>query len=258
MSNPSICTRLLSYSPPYDWETTLEFFRVHQLPYIESVDDSAYERVFHARRGLGWFRVEKKSREHALLLSVWNGNEEDVVTISKSVRRMFDLDANPEGLLKSMSADGCMTGLWAQHPGLRLARLWSVYESVFTAVLGQLVSVAFGRALTQEFMRAAGSRECHPKTSMPISLFPSAKADTRSGPFQSSDIGHPARHYSIDRSVDRGRHSRPCRSSQHTVAQESVTWHFGSGYLDDGIRGFTGPWGQRCFPLYGLRIEARA
>ncbi len=175
MFKPSICSRVLPYSPPYDWETTLEFFRAHQLPYIESVDDSAYERVIRVRHGLGWFRVEKKSSEHALLLSVWNGDEEDVVTISKSVRQMFDLDANPEGLLKSMSADGCMTGLWAQHPGLRLARLWSAYESVFTTVLGQLVSVAFGRALTQEFMRAAGSQERHPKTSMPISLFPSAK-----------------------------------------------------------------------------------
>src|ERR1700741_2156686 len=117
MFKPCICSRVLPYSPPYDWEATLEFFRGHQLPYIELVDDSAYERVIRVRHGLGWFRVENKSSEHALLLSVWNGNEEDIVTISKSVRRMFDLDANPEGLLKSMSADGCMTGLWAQHPG---------------------------------------------------------------------------------------------------------------------------------------------
>ena len=33
---------------------------------------------------------------------------------------------------------------------------------------------------------------------------PLPKADTRSGPFQSSDIGHPARHYSIDRSIEEG------------------------------------------------------
>ena len=70
MFKPSICSRLLPYTPPYDWETTLEFFRTHQLPYIESVDDSAYERVIRVRHGLGWFRVEKKSSEHALLLSV--------------------------------------------------------------------------------------------------------------------------------------------------------------------------------------------
>ena len=88
---------------------------------------------------------------------------------------MFDLDANPVELLTSMRADSCMTGLWAQHPGLRIARLWSAYESVFSTVLGQLVSVAFGRALTQEFMQAAGSSAYHPKTSQEISLFPSSK-----------------------------------------------------------------------------------
>ena len=76
---------------------------------------------------------------------------------------MFDLDANPVELLTSMRADSCMASLWAQHPGLRLARSWSAYESVFTTVLGQLVSVAFGRALTQELMRLQDRESATPK-----------------------------------------------------------------------------------------------
>jgi DNA-3-methyladenine glycosylase II len=127
------------------------------------------------RHGLGWFRVERQAHRDALSLSVWNGTEEDVFEISTSVVKMFDLDANPTILLQAMKGDKLLSGIWAQHPGLRLARSWSASEAMFAAVLGQVVSVRFGRVLTGELMLTAGTPTLHPKTSEPISLFPSAK-----------------------------------------------------------------------------------
>ncbi|WP_109488452.1 DNA-3-methyladenine glycosylase family protein [Occallatibacter savannae] len=165
----------LPYSPPYDWENVLAFFRAHRLPHIEVVDDSGYERVIRAGRGLGWFRVEQQKNRDALLLSLWNGSEKDAARVSQSVRRMFDLDANPATVLRAMTADNLLSAFWAQHPGLRLARSWDAFESIFTTVLGQVVSVSFGRLLIDELMQAAGSPAVHPKTTQPISLFPSAR-----------------------------------------------------------------------------------
>jgi DNA-3-methyladenine glycosylase II len=173
MAADSRHTRKLPYTPPYDWETVLAFFRSHQLPQLESVDHSGYERVVLMRQGLGWFRVEPKSHHHALQLSVWNGTEDDVDEISASARTMFDLDADPHVLAQAMSADKFLSGFWAQHSGLRIARSWNAAESMFTAVLGQLVSVQFGRVLANELMQAAGPTALHPKTLEPISLFPS-------------------------------------------------------------------------------------
>ena len=45
-----------------------------------------------------------------------------------------------------------------------------------TTILGQLVSVSFGRTLTEELMQSAGMRSRHPKTGEPIHLFPTAKS----------------------------------------------------------------------------------
>ncbi|MFC5865356.1 DNA-3-methyladenine glycosylase family protein [Acidicapsa dinghuensis] len=175
MQSVPLQTCELPFSPPYDWEAMLVFFRAHKLPYVEMVDDSGYERVISTRHGLGWFRVERHSTWRALALSVWNGTEEDANKVSIAVRKMFDLDANPIVLRKAMKGDGFLSKLWAQYPGLRLARSWSSFETMFAAVLGQVVSLQFGRMLTKELVQAAGTVALHPKTSESIFLFPSVK-----------------------------------------------------------------------------------
>ena len=150
--------RDISYAQPYDWQSMLAFFRAHHLPHLESVDSSGYERIAHTRAGLGWFRVEHHDSLHAIRLSVWNATEEDVVEISATVEDMFDLRAQPDILDKAMSSDSYLFKLWTQYPGLRVGRAWNGVESMFTTVLGQLVSVSFGRTLINELMRAAGSK----------------------------------------------------------------------------------------------------
>jgi len=46
---------------------------------------------------------------------------------------------------------------------------------MLTAILGQLVSVSFGRTLTRELIEAAGTKANHPRTGDFIRLFPTAK-----------------------------------------------------------------------------------
>ncbi len=65
--------------------------------------------------------------------------------------------------------------LWERYPGLRMPRSWNGFESMVTTILGQLVSVSFGRTLTRELMNAAGAKARHPKIGNPIHLFPTAK-----------------------------------------------------------------------------------
>jgi 3-methyladenine DNA glycosylase/8-oxoguanine DNA glycosylase len=167
--------RELSCATPYDWEAVLSFFRTHHLPDLESVDELGYERVVSMSQGMGWFRVTQDKKHRSLRLSVWNGGEEDIDKISDAVRRMFDLDAEPDVLREAMSADPFLLSVWRRHPGLRVARSWNGFEAMFTTTLGQLVSVRFGRTLTGELMKAAGAKRLHPRTSEPIHLFPTAK-----------------------------------------------------------------------------------
>jgi DNA-3-methyladenine glycosylase II len=153
----------------------LSAFRSHQIPHLESVDDLGYERVVRTTIGMGWFRVLHDEKQHALLLTVCHGEARDAVLIANSVRRMFDLDADPVVIGQAMSNDPHLATLWKRHPGLRVFRSWSGFESMLTTILGQLVSVSFGRTLINELMKAAGERARHPKTGESIHLFPTAK-----------------------------------------------------------------------------------
>jgi DNA-3-methyladenine glycosylase II len=178
MSKPKAIRPLsqsLPYKPPYDWESLLAVFRAHQLPHLEAVDELGYERAVRLSHDMGWFRVTHDAAHGNVKLQVWNGNQEDLASVAGQVRRMFDLDAEPQVIEQAMSQDRCLHGLWRQHPGLRVARSWNGYESMLTTILGQVVSVRFGRVLTQELMVAAGTKTRHPKSGETIYLFPTAK-----------------------------------------------------------------------------------
>jgi DNA-3-methyladenine glycosylase II len=168
-------SRHLPYKSPFDWETALGVFRAHQLPHLESVDDRAYERVVKTSLGMGWFRVEHDAEGSFVRLSLWGGADEDLDKIATIVRRMFDLDADPAAIAKVFDGDQYLSAIWARYPGLRVARSWDGFESMVTTILGQLVSVSFGRTLTDELMQTAGAKARHPKTGERIHLFPTAK-----------------------------------------------------------------------------------
>jgi DNA-3-methyladenine glycosylase II len=160
------------YTPPYDWDAVLASFRAHQLPDLETVDECSYERVIQTPQGLGWFRVFHDAKECSLRVWAWNVPEEDLPFLIQAVRRMFDGDADPSLIQAAMNNDLVLSVVWAQYPGLRVARWWNAFEAIQTTILGQLVSVPFGRILTHELMKAAGQPARHPKTNAPIYLFP--------------------------------------------------------------------------------------
>jgi AlkA N-terminal domain len=168
-------SRHLRYKLPFDWETALGVFRAHQLPHLESVDDRVYERVVKTSLGMGWFRVQHDAEGSFVCVSLWGGADEDLDNIAMIVRRMFDLDADPAAIAKVFDGDQYLSAIWARYPGLRVARSWDGFESMLTTILGQLVSVSFGRTLTGELMQTAGAKARHPKTGERIHLFPTAK-----------------------------------------------------------------------------------
>ena len=162
----------LVYRLPYDWKALLAWFRFHQIPDLEEIDDDGYARVIRTANGLGWFWVVQIAKQHLLELRVAGATKAELPGLERAVRRMFDLNAEPNTIGRAMAKDAQLGKLWAQYPGLRVARAWSGYESIMTTILGQLVSMSFGRTLVHELMVAAGSKDHHPRTGTLIHLFP--------------------------------------------------------------------------------------
>lgn len=153
----------LGYRPPYDFEAMLAFLRGRALPGVEVVDDVSYLRVIAGERGAahGWLRVSAwpqarhADAAHALRLQLHAPQASRLLDIVSRLRRMFDLDADPDAIAGVLATDARLAPLLRGCPGLRLPSGWDGFEIAVRAILGQQVSVAaartFAARLAQQF-----------------------------------------------------------------------------------------------------------
>ncbi len=174
----------LGYRPPYDFEALLAFLRGRALPGVELVDEHSYARVFGPADAPGWLRLSAwPDGEHALRLQLHCPQPAQLLGVVTKLRRMFDLDANPQAIADTFQQDPILAPLIARRPGLRLPGGWDGFEIAVRAILGQQISVAAARTLATRIVQRWG--EALPTSPMPglERLFPSpaalAQADLR-------------------------------------------------------------------------------
>src|SRR5690606_25610917 len=137
----------LNYRPPYDFAAMLDFLRGRALPGVELVDAGSYRRVIGDAAAPGWLRVSAWPRGsggdgHALKLELHGCAPSRLLAMVERVRRMFDLDADPQAIGGVLSRDPQLRPLLRRRPGLRLPSGWDGFEIAVRAVVGQQVSVA--------------------------------------------------------------------------------------------------------------------
>jgi AraC family transcriptional regulator of adaptative response / DNA-3-methyladenine glycosylase II len=69
---------------------------------------------------------------------------------------MFDLDADPVAIAAVLGRDPRLAALLASRPGLRLSGGWDGFEIAVRAVIGQQISVAAARTLSQRLLARCG------------------------------------------------------------------------------------------------------
>lgn len=153
-------TLKLGYRPPYDFAALLDFLRSRSLPGVERVDTDSYARLLAPEdtgAGSGWLQVTPWRDGHALELQVHGAATTHLLAIVTRVRRMFDLDADPQVIAATLSRDPLLAPLVQAHPGLRLPGGWDGFEIAVRAILGQQVSVAAARTLAARLVERFGS-----------------------------------------------------------------------------------------------------
>ena len=173
----------LGYRPPYDFPAMLDFLRGRALPGVEVVDADSYARVIAGERGApaGWLRVSawpdgRAGTEHALRLELHAAQASRLLDIVGRLRRMFDLDADPDAIGAALSPDPRLAPLLRQRPGLRIPSGWDGFEIAVRAILGQQVSVAAARTFAARIAQRFG--EALPAPAIPglEHLFPTPQA----------------------------------------------------------------------------------
>src|SRR5579863_3888839 len=150
-------TLRLAYQPPYDFAALLAFFARRAIPGVEQVDEHSYRRVFVLDGKVGTLRVEALDRDDALTAHVDFPDKKALPQIAARVRRLFDLDADIAAVNAHLGRRAPLRRWIARHPGQRLPGGWDGFEIAVRAVLGQQITVAAARTLTERLVRKFGS-----------------------------------------------------------------------------------------------------
>lgn len=174
-----VMTLRLGYRPPYDFTAMLDFLRGRALPGVENVDADSYSRVIGNGDSADWLRVsrwEGDAETHALELQLHGVDPAQLLGIVNRLRRMFDLDADPQAIAKALGEDARLRPLLKKNPGLRLPSGWDGFEIAVRAVVGQQVSVAAARTLTARLAQHHGTTLETPFEPGLTHLFPTPEA----------------------------------------------------------------------------------
>jgi AraC family transcriptional regulator of adaptative response / DNA-3-methyladenine glycosylase II len=161
----------LAYQPPLDFPALLAFFAKRAIPGVEFVDAESYRRVFAIDGRVGTLSVRHAADADALALEVEVAERDLVPQVVARVRRMFDLDADIAAINAHLGARRQLKRSVALHPGQRLPGGWDGFEIAIRAVLGQQVTVAAARTLTERVVRRFGSPVELPQGEV-VQLFP--------------------------------------------------------------------------------------
>jgi AraC family transcriptional regulator of adaptative response / DNA-3-methyladenine glycosylase II len=134
-------TLSLGYRPPYDWDALLGFLALRAIPGVEKVEGGLYHRTIEIAGAAGSLSVAHEPERNRVRATIRFPNLAALPRIIARVRRIFDLDADPEVIGAALSVDARLAPLVAARPGLRVPGAWDGFELAARAILGQQITV---------------------------------------------------------------------------------------------------------------------
>lgn len=188
--NSAAPTLHLPYLPPWDWRQFQRHFARRLLPEVEVLDANGYCRSLRVGEVSGWLAVRPLPQQRLLELRISPSAAALSQVLVSRVRRMFDLDVDPQAIVAHFSSDALLGPLVAGKPALRLPTAFDPFEQAVRAIVGQQVTVKAAVTLANRLVARLGDPLPDAPGEGPLRLFPTpeqlAGADL-------SGIGMPAR-----------------------------------------------------------------
>jgi AraC family transcriptional regulator, regulatory protein of adaptative response / DNA-3-methyladenine glycosylase II len=164
----------LSFRPPYDWDHMQSFLAADAIPGVESVTAEGYSRAALTPSGYALLQVRPVIQARALQVKIQGAMPAELPMLLASVRRMFDLTADPGRIAAAMHDEPLLQPLLHRRPGLRIPGTWDAFECSVCAIVGQRGSGA-SRGLLKRLVERLGRPIDAPGTGIRY-LFPTAAA----------------------------------------------------------------------------------
>jgi AraC family transcriptional regulator of adaptative response / DNA-3-methyladenine glycosylase II len=145
----------LAYRAPLHVPSLLGFLAIRALPGVEEVDDRTYRRGLRLPHGSATVELTPGDRWVAATLRL--SDVRDLAPAVARCRRLFDLDADPDAVDATLSADPALSAAVKAEPGVRVPRAVDGFEMAVRAIAGQQVSVSGARTTLTRLIRAASS-----------------------------------------------------------------------------------------------------
>lgn len=167
---------LLPYRAPWSWQQFHDHFALRALAGVERLGADHYARSFALDGVRGWFRVQPRTQEDALELRCSASANACLPALTARVRRMFDLDAEPQRIAAHLAGDPQLGPLVARNPGLRLPTAFDPFEQAVRAIVGQQVTVKAAVTITGRLVARLGEPLADASAEGVERLFPTAAA----------------------------------------------------------------------------------
>jgi AraC family transcriptional regulator, regulatory protein of adaptative response / DNA-3-methyladenine glycosylase II len=181
----------LAYRPPLQLDSMLAYIGRRAIPGVESYDGTRYMRVLRLPHGLGIASVHaagtgpeggRRTRGRAAVTcSLRLQDMRDFSAAVSRVRRLLDLDADPEAVSDALARSEALGPLVGQHAGLRVPGAVDGPEIAVRAVLGQQISVSGARTLAARLAARLGETVPEPVGSL-TRAFPTVEAIAAANP----------------------------------------------------------------------------
>lgn len=145
----------LAYRAPMDAAATLGFLAGRAVSGLESYDGSTLSRTLRLPHGAGLVSLTPATGYVAARLRLVD--HRDLAAAVARVRRLLDLDADPQAVDEVLAGQPALTGLVTRRPGLRSPGAVDGFEMAVRAVIGQQVSVASARTVLSRLVAEHGA-----------------------------------------------------------------------------------------------------
>lgn len=153
-SSDSIPLRL-AYRPPLAWEAMIDFLCARGSPRIERRDGNRYLRSVMIHGVTGW--ISAVPEQYLIRVEVSSSLLSRLIPLQARLRRLFDLDANPELVSAHLSQDPALAPLIKKTPGLRVPGTLDTFELSLRAILGQQITVKAASTMFGRFVEHFGT-----------------------------------------------------------------------------------------------------
>ncbi|WP_341975612.1 AlkA N-terminal domain-containing protein [Microbacterium sp. LWO13-1.2] len=154
---PGSIDLVLPYRGPLDAGGVFAWMSARALPGVEEATATSFARHLRMAGGPTWFEVRQESDER-LHLRARVTQLADLAPLVATVRRIFDLDADPLAVDEALAAHPELAPLVARCPGIRVPGSADPHEMLIRAMVGQQITVAAARTALAALADALGER----------------------------------------------------------------------------------------------------